>query len=58
MKTKAQVMIDIPAVVKRARAHGIEIAISDSPITVVEKLLNGMDEMAKQEVNGKDEIIW
>lgn len=51
-------MIDIPVVVKRARAHGIEINIVDSPITVVEKLLNGLDELAKQEVNRKEQILW
>ena len=50
-------MINIPEVIKRAAAHGIQINMDDSPNSVVVKLLNHLDKVAKQEVR-REEIIW
>ena len=48
-------MIDIPEVIKRAAAHGLHINMDDSPNAVVAKLLQHLDEQAKEE---RFEIPW
>ena len=51
-------MINIPEVIKRAAAHGIQINMDDSPNAVVVKRLNHLDELSTQKVSTQEEIIW